>query len=57
MSERSVQRRIDERERDGAPAIVGRQMGAVRLIEEKVSPIMKLHCIIHEPECKNVGSQ
>ncbi|KAK0146239.1 General transcription factor II-I repeat domain-containing protein 2 [Merluccius polli] len=34
---------------DGAPAMVGRQKGAVKLIEEKVGhPIMKLHCIIHQ---------
>ena len=34
---------------DGAPAMVGKQRGAVRLIEEKVGhPIMKLHCIIHQ---------
>ena len=34
---------------DGAPAMVGRQRGAVTLIEEKVGhPIMKLHCIIHQ---------
>ncbi|XP_065148348.1 general transcription factor II-I repeat domain-containing protein 2-like [Paramisgurnus dabryanus] len=34
---------------DGAPAMVGKQKGAVRLIEEKVGhPIMKLHCIIHQ---------
>uniref|UniRef100_UPI00358ECE96 general transcription factor II-I repeat domain-containing protein 2-like n=1 Tax=Myxine glutinosa TaxID=7769 RepID=UPI00358ECE96 len=34
---------------DGAPAMVGKQRGAVRLNEEKVGhPIMKLHCIIHQ---------
>lgn len=34
---------------DGAPAMVGKQKGAVKLIEEKVGhPIMKLHCIIHQ---------
>uniref|UniRef100_UPI00358E5645 general transcription factor II-I repeat domain-containing protein 2-like n=1 Tax=Myxine glutinosa TaxID=7769 RepID=UPI00358E5645 len=34
---------------DGAPTMVGKQRGAVRLIEEKVGhPIMKLHCIIHQ---------
>ena len=34
---------------DGAPAMVGRHKGAVKLIEEKVGhPLMKLHCIIHQ---------
>lgn len=34
---------------DGAPAMVGRQKGAVKLIEEKVGhPIMKIHCILHQ---------
>lgn len=34
---------------DGAPSKVGRQKGAVKLIEEKVGhPVMKLHCIIHQ---------
>ena len=34
---------------DGAPAMVGRHKGAVKMIEEKVGhPIMKLHCIIHQ---------
>ena len=34
---------------DSAPAMIRRQKGAVKLIEEKVGqPIMKLHCIIHQ---------
>ncbi|KAJ3581211.1 hypothetical protein NHX12_016914 [Muraenolepis orangiensis] len=34
---------------DGAPAMVGRQKGAVTLIEKQVGhPIKRLHCIIHQ---------
>lgn len=34
---------------DGAPSMVGKQKGAIKLIEEKVGhPVMKLHCIIHQ---------
>ena len=34
---------------DGAPAMVGKQKGAVMLIEEQVRhPIMKFHGIIHQ---------
>ena len=34
---------------DGAPSMVGKQKGAVKLIEEKVGhPVMKFHCIIHQ---------
>lgn len=34
---------------DGAPAMVGKQKGAVKIIEKKVGhPIIKLHCIIHQ---------
>ncbi|KAG9259865.1 general transcription factor II-I repeat domain-containing protein 2-like [Astyanax mexicanus] len=49
-----VERGVDMRKvfavtTDGAPSMVGKQKGAVKLIEEKVGhPIMKLHCIIHQ---------
>uniref|UniRef100_A0A3B1K4F4 DUF4371 domain-containing protein n=1 Tax=Astyanax mexicanus TaxID=7994 RepID=A0A3B1K4F4_ASTMX len=49
-----VERGVDMRKvfavtTDGAPSMVGKQKGAVKLIEEKVGhPVMKLHCIIHQ---------
>ncbi|KAM3616643.1 uncharacterized protein V6R79_021193 [Siganus canaliculatus] len=34
---------------DGAPAMVGKHKGALKLIEDKVGhSVMKLHCIIHQ---------
>lgn len=42
---------------DGAPAMGGRQKGAVKLKEEKIcNPIMKLHCIIHQEILSKVSN-
>ena len=43
---------------DGAPAMVGKNKGFTKLVEEKIGhPILKLHCIIHQENlCAKISS-